>query len=298
LAEKSTPPASVAPKVTHARRTAGGRKFTARFSRGERAVLHVERAVVVEHVDRRGNGAGAVIGNELKVMRFAFGVRAEGNNVPASVIAQAEDSGGGAGWRNREAEDAIKVERKDGESPYTLHRDLQEAMQNLVGIFRTKEDLIRERNARAGAPPTMGLTATRTALAPVGLTATVGQLREATDRATASVDVTWDGAWGSSRKGRGYWVGHATVRPTFEERQSQAEEGVRPGTTRVRRPNTSRNQPAGTDVVPASASGRIGWSQLGLFQRPQRVWGASIGGHALVQSRIPRGQGAPARARS
>jgi cell division protein FtsI/penicillin-binding protein 2 len=36
------------------------------------------------------------------------------------------------------------------------------------------------------------LTATRTALAPVGLTATVGQLREATDRATASVDVTWD----------------------------------------------------------------------------------------------------------
>src|SRR3954453_15032238 len=36
------------------------------------------------------------------------------------------------------------------------------------------------------------LTATRTALAPVGLTATVGQLRGATDRATASVDVTWD----------------------------------------------------------------------------------------------------------
>jgi succinate dehydrogenase / fumarate reductase, flavoprotein subunit len=34
-------------------------------------------------------------------------------------------------------------ERKDGESPYTIHRDLQETMQNLVGIFRTKEDLIR-----------------------------------------------------------------------------------------------------------------------------------------------------------
>jgi succinate dehydrogenase / fumarate reductase flavoprotein subunit len=34
-------------------------------------------------------------------------------------------------------------ERKDGESPYTIHRDLQETMQNLVGIFRNREDLIR-----------------------------------------------------------------------------------------------------------------------------------------------------------
>jgi succinate dehydrogenase / fumarate reductase flavoprotein subunit len=34
-------------------------------------------------------------------------------------------------------------ERKDGENPYTIHRDLQETMQNLVGIFRTKEDLTR-----------------------------------------------------------------------------------------------------------------------------------------------------------
>jgi succinate dehydrogenase / fumarate reductase flavoprotein subunit len=34
-------------------------------------------------------------------------------------------------------------ERKDGENPYTIHRDLQETMQNLVGIFRNKEDLLR-----------------------------------------------------------------------------------------------------------------------------------------------------------
>jgi succinate dehydrogenase / fumarate reductase flavoprotein subunit len=34
-------------------------------------------------------------------------------------------------------------ERSAGESPYTIHRDLQETMQNLVGIFRSKEDLIR-----------------------------------------------------------------------------------------------------------------------------------------------------------
>ena len=32
-------------------------------------------------------------------------------------------------------------ERREGENPYTLHRDLQVLMQNLVGIFRTKEDL-------------------------------------------------------------------------------------------------------------------------------------------------------------
>jgi succinate dehydrogenase / fumarate reductase flavoprotein subunit len=37
----------------------------------------------------------------------------------------------------------VPFERKDGENPYTIHRDLQETMQNLVGIFRTKEDLIR-----------------------------------------------------------------------------------------------------------------------------------------------------------
>jgi succinate dehydrogenase / fumarate reductase flavoprotein subunit len=34
-------------------------------------------------------------------------------------------------------------ERTDGESPYEVHRDLQETMQTLVGIFRTEEDLRR-----------------------------------------------------------------------------------------------------------------------------------------------------------
>jgi len=32
-------------------------------------------------------------------------------------------------------------ERSDGDSPYDLHRDLQETMQNYVGIFRSEEDL-------------------------------------------------------------------------------------------------------------------------------------------------------------
>jgi succinate dehydrogenase / fumarate reductase flavoprotein subunit len=32
-------------------------------------------------------------------------------------------------------------DRPDGESPYQIHHDLQETMQDLVGIFRTEEDL-------------------------------------------------------------------------------------------------------------------------------------------------------------
>ncbi len=37
----------------------------------------------------------------------------------------------------------VPFERKSGENPYTIHRDLQDTMQNFVGIFRTKEDLTR-----------------------------------------------------------------------------------------------------------------------------------------------------------
>ena len=32
-------------------------------------------------------------------------------------------------------------DRPDGESPYDIHRDLQETMQNYVGIFRNEDDL-------------------------------------------------------------------------------------------------------------------------------------------------------------
>jgi succinate dehydrogenase / fumarate reductase flavoprotein subunit len=32
-------------------------------------------------------------------------------------------------------------ERPDGESPYAIHRDLEQTMQDLVGIFRNEEDL-------------------------------------------------------------------------------------------------------------------------------------------------------------
>ena len=45
-------------------------------------------------------------------------------------------------------EDAVKemlspFERSDGESPYSIHEDLQGTMQSLVGIFRNEEDLQR-----------------------------------------------------------------------------------------------------------------------------------------------------------
>jgi len=34
-------------------------------------------------------------------------------------------------------------QRKDGENPYAIHRDLQTTMQNLVGIFRNRDDVQR-----------------------------------------------------------------------------------------------------------------------------------------------------------
>ena len=42
-----------------------------------------------------------------------------------------------------EKEALAPFERSGGENPYAIHRDLQETMQNLVGIFRTHEDMQR-----------------------------------------------------------------------------------------------------------------------------------------------------------
>ncbi|MBO0860798.1 MAG: fumarate reductase/succinate dehydrogenase flavoprotein subunit, partial [Chloracidobacterium sp.] len=49
---------------------------------------------------------------------------------------------------NSQVEEAARemlepFERTGGESPYEIHRDLQETMQNLVGIFRNEEDLTK-----------------------------------------------------------------------------------------------------------------------------------------------------------
>jgi succinate dehydrogenase / fumarate reductase flavoprotein subunit len=42
-----------------------------------------------------------------------------------------------------EREMLAPFERGDGENPYAVHRDLQEVMQNLVGIFRVEEDVVK-----------------------------------------------------------------------------------------------------------------------------------------------------------
>jgi succinate dehydrogenase / fumarate reductase flavoprotein subunit len=87
------------------------------------------------------HGSNRLGGNSLSDL-LVFGRRAGlaaaecANKVSATAI----DSG--------QIEEAARemlapFERKDGESPYAIHRDLQETMQNLVGIFRNKEDLIR-----------------------------------------------------------------------------------------------------------------------------------------------------------
>jgi succinate dehydrogenase / fumarate reductase flavoprotein subunit len=45
---------------------------------------------------------------------------------------------------DRAERDALEpFQRPSGENPYAIHRDLQEIMQNLVGIFRTREDVTR-----------------------------------------------------------------------------------------------------------------------------------------------------------
>jgi succinate dehydrogenase / fumarate reductase flavoprotein subunit len=87
------------------------------------------------------HGANRLGGNSLSDL-LVFGRRAgeaaakHAKNIAATAI----DSG--------QIEEAARemlapFERSRGESPYTVHRDLQETMQNLVGIFRNKQDLLR-----------------------------------------------------------------------------------------------------------------------------------------------------------
>jgi succinate dehydrogenase / fumarate reductase, flavoprotein subunit len=47
-------------------------------------------------------------------------------------------------------------QQKEGENPYVIHRDLQDAMQKLVGIFRNKEDLERSLGEIAKAKKRLG----------------------------------------------------------------------------------------------------------------------------------------------
>ena len=87
------------------------------------------------------HGANRLGGNSLSDL-LVFGRRAglaaanhaKGVSSPAMESAQLERA---------EKEALEPFQRKDGENPYAIHRDLQTTMQNLVGIFRNREDVQR-----------------------------------------------------------------------------------------------------------------------------------------------------------
>ena len=87
------------------------------------------------------HGANRLGGNSLSDL-LVFGRRAggaaadhaKGVAVPAIDDRQIAEA---------ERELLVPFERAGGEGPYAVHRDLQDTMQNLVGIFRTEEDLRR-----------------------------------------------------------------------------------------------------------------------------------------------------------
>jgi succinate dehydrogenase / fumarate reductase flavoprotein subunit len=87
------------------------------------------------------HGANRLGGNSLSDL-LVFGRRA------GLAAAEHADQVQTASIDSRQIDEAaremlVPFERKNGESPYTIHRDLQETMQKLVGIFRDREDLIR-----------------------------------------------------------------------------------------------------------------------------------------------------------
>ena len=102
------------------------------------------------------HGANRLGGNSLSDL-LVFGRRAgeaAARHAKSAETPPAADSGQ-IGEAEREM--LAFFERPDGESPYAIHHDLQETMQNLVGIFRSAEDLkrglaeidkLKERHAR------------------------------------------------------------------------------------------------------------------------------------------------------
>jgi len=85
------------------------------------------------------HGANRLGGNSLSDL-LVFGRRA---GMAAAEYAKkaAAPSAAAADAEAAQREALAPFERREGENPYTLHRDLQVTMQNLVGIFRTREDL-------------------------------------------------------------------------------------------------------------------------------------------------------------
>jgi succinate dehydrogenase / fumarate reductase, flavoprotein subunit len=87
------------------------------------------------------HGANRLGGNSLSDL-LVFGRRA--GLAAAEHAKKIQTTSIDSGQVEEAARDMLApFERKNGDSPYTIHRDLQETMQNLVGIFRNKEDLLR-----------------------------------------------------------------------------------------------------------------------------------------------------------
>jgi succinate dehydrogenase / fumarate reductase flavoprotein subunit len=88
------------------------------------------------------HGANRLGGNSLSDL-LVFGRRAgeaAARHAKGAGTPPAADSGQ---IEEAEREMLTPFERPDGESPYAIHHDLQETMQNLVGIFRSADDLKR-----------------------------------------------------------------------------------------------------------------------------------------------------------
>jgi succinate dehydrogenase / fumarate reductase flavoprotein subunit len=89
------------------------------------------------------HGANRLGGNSLSDL-LVFGRRAGSAAAEHARTVQATSiDSGQAEEAARELLIPFERKKEDGENPYTVHRDLQDVMQNLVGIFRTREDLTR-----------------------------------------------------------------------------------------------------------------------------------------------------------
>jgi succinate dehydrogenase / fumarate reductase flavoprotein subunit len=86
------------------------------------------------------HGANRLGGNSLSDL-VVFGRRA---GLAAAAFAAKSPAGVIDPAQVDEAEQNMlgPFDQSEGENPYTVHRDLQKVMQNLVGIFRTEEDLV------------------------------------------------------------------------------------------------------------------------------------------------------------
>ena len=87
------------------------------------------------------HGANRLGGNSLSDL-LVFGRRAgvaaaeHAKKVPTTSVNSTQ-------IENAARELLVPFERTQGENPYTIHRELQDVMQSLVGIYRTREDLAR-----------------------------------------------------------------------------------------------------------------------------------------------------------